>query len=547
MSAIALYKRVWFAGRLAPESCQPERWLLIRGWAMSLLYNVVFATKCTSNHHRLALDALRWVQGEKAQRWTDLFLHHHQDYLDGAKAPDAVFKDFKNHVLHVRDNYWGGAVEAAEEWYRRTVRAFAAKDWKLGVYSAGVMSHYVVDPMQPFHTGQTEEEGVIHRAVEQSLSKAYDDLQELLESELGGYPQITLPTGADWLAQTVRQGAEASNPHYETLIEHYNFARGVKKPLEGIDETIERAIAPLIGRAAVTLARIYERAFAEAAVAPPMTPTGLDAFFATMAAPINVVTNKIADGAEKKLVLAMYAEFQKSGKVRATLPADDREVRALYASEVLNVPLSTLNAKWPREIGTAHGQGDFPARGENLDAAPRKPKAEKPPKIAPAPSPEPETQEIISIDATGSGPRLHREDPIVDAPSIGAKTAARLEAAGLRTVDDLLNAEPDQMAKTIKASHITPPVIRDWQAQAMLACALPSLRAFDAQVLVAVGVRDLNDLANEDAQTIAGLASDYLQTNEGKQMSRSSKPASVETIQTWIDSARSGGENRSAA
>ncbi len=516
---------------------------------MSLLYNVVFATKCTSNHHRLALDALRWLEGDNAQRWGDLFLHHHQAYLDGAKAPDAVFKDFKNHVLHVKDNYWGGAVEAAEEWYRRTVRAFSAKDWKLGVYSAGVMSHYVVDPMQPFHTGQTEEEGVIHRAVEQSLSKAYADLQELLEAELGGYPEIKLPDGADWLAKTVRQGAEASNPHYETLIEHYDFARGVKKPLEGLDQTIERAIAPLIGRAAVTLGRIYERAFAEAAVAPPLSPTGLDAFFATLAAPINVVTNKLADGEEKKLVQAMYAEFQKSGKVRATLPADDKEVRALYALEVLQVPLSTLNAKWPREIGRAHGEGVFP-EPELADEPPaKKPKAEKPvaeKKAAPAPV---EPQESDPAEpAVTKEPHLRRDDPIVDAPSIGPKTAARLEAVGMRTVDDLLNVEPEHAARSIKASHITPPVIRDWQAQAMLACAIPSLRAFDAQVLVACGVRDLDDLAALDAMTIFGLTADYLQTPEGKQMNRSSKPATIEMIDSWIAAARAGGmEGRNAA
>ncbi len=25
---------------------------------------------------------------------------------------------FKNHVLHVRDNFWGGAPEKVESWYR---------------------------------------------------------------------------------------------------------------------------------------------------------------------------------------------------------------------------------------------------------------------------------------------------------------------------------------------------------------------------------------------------------------------------------------------
>jgi predicted flap endonuclease-1-like 5' DNA nuclease len=510
---------------------------------MSLFYNVLFASKCRSNHHRLALDALRWLDGDNAERWRNLFLHHHQAYFEGAKAPDEVFKDFKNHVLHVRDNYWGGAVEAAEEWYRRTVRALAAGDWKLGVYSAGVMSHYVVDPIQPFHTGQTEEEGVIHRAVEQSLSKAYEGLQRVLEEDLGGYPTIELPSGEDWLAQTVRMGAEAANPHYETLIDHYDFARGVKKPLEGLDAAINTAIAPLIGRAAVTLARIYERAFEEAAATPPNTMLVMDTLFATLAVPINSVVNKMADGKDAALVKAMYAEFQKSGKVRATLPEDDKEVRALYAMEVLKTPLSTLNAKWPREIGLAHGDGD-PAAAPKPQPKPKpaaKPapqpalKTEKPaPTPQPAERPAPEPAPVMA----NNDPRLHRDDPIVDAPSIGAKTAARLEAVGLKTVADLLDAEPDHAAKSVKASHITPPVIRTWQAQAMLACAIPSLRGFDAQVLVGAGIRDFDQLAAQTPQGLANAIALYLKTNEGKQLARSSKPATMEAITIWIETAR---------
>jgi len=102
-----------------------------------------------------------------------------------ARSADEVFKDFKNHVLHVRDGDWGGAPQAAREWYRRTVRALQAKDWQHAVYSAGVMSHYVVDPIQPFHTHQTEAEGTIHRAVEWSLSKAFPEMLLILEQELG--------------------------------------------------------------------------------------------------------------------------------------------------------------------------------------------------------------------------------------------------------------------------------------------------------------------------------------------------------------------------
>ena len=160
---------------------------------MSLFERLVMNSVCRSNHHRLAVEALHLMRGDKADLWRNLFLHHHQSYLEGAKAPDEVFKDFKNHVLHVREGDWGGAPTAAREWYRRTVRALSNKDWSHAVYCAGVMSHYVVDPVQPFHTGQTEEEGVIHRAVEWSFSKSYFELKRILEADLGGFPDITVP------------------------------------------------------------------------------------------------------------------------------------------------------------------------------------------------------------------------------------------------------------------------------------------------------------------------------------------------------------------
>jgi hypothetical protein len=121
---------------------------------MSLFYRLVMNSVCRSNHHRLAIAALTHLKGKDAETWRDLLLHHHQHYLEGAKAPDDVFKDFKNHVLHPRDGDWGGAPVAAREWYRRAVRALAQKDWKHAAYCAGVMSHYVVAPHRPDRGGE---------------------------------------------------------------------------------------------------------------------------------------------------------------------------------------------------------------------------------------------------------------------------------------------------------------------------------------------------------------------------------------------------------
>ena len=74
---------------------------------MNLLFKVVYAAHANGTHHKLALDALRYLECDQGDAWRAVFLKHVEAYLDGAKAPDKEFKDFKNHVLHVRDNYWG--------------------------------------------------------------------------------------------------------------------------------------------------------------------------------------------------------------------------------------------------------------------------------------------------------------------------------------------------------------------------------------------------------------------------------------------------------
>ena len=76
---------------------------------MNLLFRIVYAAHASGTHHKLALDALRHLKGMDVDLWQRLFLQHAKLYLEGSKAPDNEFKDFKNHVLHTRDGYWGGA------------------------------------------------------------------------------------------------------------------------------------------------------------------------------------------------------------------------------------------------------------------------------------------------------------------------------------------------------------------------------------------------------------------------------------------------------
>lgn len=549
---------------------------------MSLLYAVVFSSRCRSNHHRLALDALRHLRSPDAEAWRNLLLHHHAEYLKGAKAPDDIFKDFKNHVLHVREKDWGGAIEACQEWYRRTVRALAARDWKMAAYSAGVLSHYYVDPHQPFHTQQSEEENVIHAAVERSFFKAYPTFQALLEREFG-YPEIEAPAGEDWLKQMVKAGAKAANAHYDLIIDHYDFDKGAKNPLAGLDQEILDAVAPLVGQAAVGFARVMDRAFDEAAVRPPKVAATLDAFFLALEAPIQSVLNAMEDGAARKLVAAQYEEFRRTGKVRSTLCEDDKDVRALHAAEMLKAPLSSLDAKWPREIGAEHGRGAL-ARGKLARAA--KKAAVKP---APKPAPRPETKptpvkqprlsHLVDLEPeqppaapARSAPKLatrrelpegaplaKREKtlprctlssnaPVVQAPSIGPKTAKRLEAAGVRTIGDLLKLRPEEGEQRIDARHISADVIRAWQAQAQLACTVPGLKSREAQALVACGVHDAAELAELDPVELCEAVAQWGLSEEGQRAWGSAPAPTGDDVATWIARAKrvTGGAEQAA-
>ncbi len=318
----------------------------------SLLFRVISAHRCRSTHHHIAIGALTLLKGEHAQRWHDLMLVMHDDLLKGAKAPDAEFKDFKNHVLHIEEGEWGGARDAALEWYAKSVMALKAKKWSDAAYALGVMSHYYADPIQPFHTGQTEEEGAIHRAVEWSIAKSRPEIARRIEAK--GYPVVPTGEGPGFVSDMVRAGAEKSHPHYQTFLDHYNVDAGVKVPEDGLDETLLDVISDLVAYATSGLAAIYMRAFEEAGVAPPKSNLSINGFLSTLDIPIRWITSKLEDANDRHIVTAMYEELRKTGKVIKKLPDDDKQIRKMHAQQVLRIPLKELDAQRMRKIGEKH-------------------------------------------------------------------------------------------------------------------------------------------------------------------------------------------------
>lgn len=301
---------------------------------MDLLYRLVYGTACRSTHHKFAMDALKQLDPELREPWLRAFLRHHQDYLRGAKDPDDRFRDFTNHVLHVGDNYWGGAIPTAEKWYGIALESLRQRQWSDAIHACGVLSHYVTDPVMPFHTAQSDRETVIHRACEWSICKSYDAIHQITQLRVG-MPDVPFTDDPDWLAQAIRFGAETGYRHYDDLIDHYDFRRGAKDPPAGLDPVCREVLAKLFGTSIRLWAGVLSRLLRESRVSPPIEDLTFPMLFAVLDAPKRMIVAKIADAQDRELVRAMYDEWERTGKVVDNLPLDDRMVQEAYEREVL--------------------------------------------------------------------------------------------------------------------------------------------------------------------------------------------------------------------
>jgi len=256
----------------------------------------------------------------------------------------------------------------------------------------------------------------------------------------------------------------------------------------------------------VGFARVLERAFADTNVTPPRVSLALPTLLATLNVPVQFVAKKLADAKERAVVTAIYAELQATGKVIKALPEDDRVVRARHAEEVLRIPLAELDAQ-PIEAKAA-----------------------------------PEPVAVIPFSRTFLRPDM----PVAEAPSIGPKTAERLNEIGVQSVADLLALDPADAAKRLNARHIPAATVADWQAQSRLMCDVAGLRGHDAQFLVGAGVRDRDQLAKCRPSELLTNVEQYLATSAGERTLRGGKRPDLAEVTEWVRAAQSPGERRAA-
>ena len=137
---------------------------------------------------------------------------------------------------------------------------------------------------------------------------------------------------------------------------------------------------------------------------------------------------------------------------------------------------------------------------------------------------------------------LHKSSPVVDAPSIGPKMAKRLGKLGIVTVGDLLACDAGRVAKQLDDRRVSKQDVTDWIDQSRLMCRIPQLRGHDAQVLVAVGYRTLDDLEGRTAKAVWAKVGPFVATKDGQRLLRSSRTPDLDEVtdwMTWIGHSRS--------
>ncbi len=123
---------------------------------------------------------------------------------------------------------------------------------------------------------------------------------------------------------------------------------------------------------------------------------------------------------------------------------------------------------------------------------------------------------------------------VVDAPSIGPRTAQQLQAIGIRTIKDLLNRDADSIARQLDNRRLKANLVRQWQQQACLLCRVPQLQNRDALILVACGIETPEKLQIQEAVTLFEMVEPFAQSKEGQRIIRNGQQPNLATMDNWI-------------
>ncbi len=140
-------------------------------------------------------------------------------------------------------------------------------------------------------------------------------------------------------------------------------------------------------------------------------------------------------------------------------------------------------------------------------------------------------------------PQWTSHSNVADVLSLGPRTAGRLMQVGVRTVAELLAAEPQVVALRMKNERITAETLKDWQREAQLILAAPQLPPQAARILAVARFASPEKIARSTPTEL--LAAIEMVVEQGGWLEKISRPT-VSELATWIGHAQKSLTERAA-
>lgn len=133
---------------------------------------------------------------------------------------------------------------------------------------------------------------------------------------------------------------------------------------------------------------------------------------------------------------------------------------------------------------------------------------------------------------------LKPEDAIERFPVPIANREAVFSRSRVRTIEDLLSADPSAVAEELDRDDVTAELVALWQTHTSLVCFVPGMTFADATLLTALGITSTEDLADADATELNNRLRALVDSDCGERLRRRNLSAS--DLEGWIARAERG-------
>jgi hypothetical protein len=328
------------------------------------------------------------------------------------------------------------------------------------------------------------------------------------------------------LGEAILHGARFANRKYWPLLNEYDLVRGATDPQAGLNANLRASVAELFGLAVTGWARVLERAAADAEATRrtplPAPSLSIPTVLATLRVPMRLWRRWVIYRREQVAIEELVDEFRQTGSLTQHLPTEVDIIRRV-------VRVYDDDRKWKREREARLASNKTIVKVVTRDQDDALIKDEMPSTIPFAPR-------VASSEVRTLG-SLAATDALIEAPSIGPKTAARFTAIEVHTVGEFLAASAEETASRLGTYWITADTVTLLQSQAKLMCEVPGLRSGEAQLLAGAGYDSVTQVARCDPAVLHREVSEFAATTTGRRYLRGSAPPSLAVIKRWIGNA----------